>query len=346
MKTSPVPGARPSAHAPGQMLSALRALPSPAIRPPARQLCASAGTWYDGSMPAPRRDMSDNIAKLRGMIRDCTLCARGCRVDRTAGKLGACRAGPQAVVASAGPHFGEEPPLVGSGGSGAIFLAGCNLDCVFCQNFDISHPPDVGRAGTEMPPDRIAGLAISLEARGCENINFVSPTHVAHAVGEAIAVARSRGLVVPIVYNCGGYESVETLRLLEGLIEIYMPDFKWASAAAGRKYSGVADYPGVATAALAEMFRQVGPLKPDGRGVAERGVLVRHLVMPGDLARSRDVIDIVAKTAPACAINVMGQYHPMFRASEFPELLARPSESEINEFRKYAAEKGLIRADH
>ena len=290
--------------------------------------------------------MSDNIAKLREILRDCVLCARRCRVDRTAGELGACRAGVEAVVASAGPHFGEEPCLVGRGGSGTIFLAGCNLDCVFCQNSDISHPADVQAAGAEMPPARIAELALGLAARGCENINFVSPTHVAHAVAEAISIARQGGLTVPIVYNCGGYDSVETLRLLDGLIEIYMPDFKWADAAAGKKYSGVADYPAVATAALAEMYRQVGPLETDGRGVAVRGVLVRHLVLPGDLARSRDAIDIVAKTAPRCAINVMGQYRPMFRAAEFPELLARPAASEIAALREYATRRALTRVDH
>jgi putative pyruvate formate lyase activating enzyme len=290
--------------------------------------------------------MSANIASLREILRDCVLCARRCRVDRTAGKLGACRAGPQAVVASARPHFGEEPPLVGTGGSGTIFLAGCNLDCVFCQNFDISHPPDVRRAGAEMPPRLIAELMLRLQADGCENINFVSPTHVAHAVGEAIAVARARGLAVPVVYNCGGYESLETLTLLAGLIEIYMPDFKWGDPAAGRKYSGVADYPAVAEAALAEMFRQVGPLELDDRGVAVKGLLVRHLVMPGDLARSRHVIDIVAKTAPSCAINVMGQYRPACRAAEFPELCSRPAASEIAELRQYTVKSGLVRADH
>jgi len=290
--------------------------------------------------------MPDNLAKLRGILRHCVLCARACGVDRTAGETGACRAGTEAVVASAGPHFGEEPVLVGAGGSGTIFLAGCNLDCVFCQNFDISHPPDVRSAGSEMPPANIAELALRLAARGCENVNFVSPTHVAHAVAEAVAIARPRGLAVPIVYNCGGYEAVETLRLLDGLIEIYMPDFKWGDAAAGRKYSGVADYPAVATAALAEMYRQVGPLELDERGVALKGVLVRHLVIPGDLARSREVIETVAKTAPACAINVMGQYRPAFRAAEFPELLARPDHSQVAALRLYAGKLGLMRVDH
>jgi len=283
-----------------------------------------------------------NIARLGNIIRDCTLCPRNCHVDRRAGRVGACRIGALAVVASAGPHFGEEPPLVGSGGSGTIFFCGCNLACVFCQNCDISQFAD----GRPMTPAQIAEVAMQLAAGGCHNINFVSPTHVAHAVAEAIGLARGCGLTVPIVYNSGGYDSVPTLELLEGLIDIYMPDFKWADPDAGRKYSGVADYPAAATAALAEMFRQVGPLTVDRRGVARRGVLVRHLVMPGDLARSEEVIDIVARMAPGSAINVMGQYRPAFRAEDYPELRRRPQADEVARLRELAADKGLRRVDH
>jgi len=278
---------------------------------------------------------------LREIIRDCTLCPRCCRVDRTAGQVGLCGVADRALVASAGPHFGEEPVLVGSGGSGTIFFSGCNLHCVFCQNYDISHSAD----GRVVSAWQIAELACDLAARGCENVNFVTPTHVAHAVGEAIVAARSGGLAVPVVYNCGGYESVQTLRLLEGLIEIYMPDFKYADPAAAKKYSGVSDYPAVATAALEQMYRQVGPLQLDSRGVARRGVLVRHLVMPNDVARSRKVIDIVARTAPGCAINVMGQYRPAYRAGEFPELLGRPAAEEITSLRDHAVSLGLRRVD-
>jgi putative pyruvate formate lyase activating enzyme len=204
-------------------------------------------------------------------------------VNRKAGQIGACRIGSQAVVVSAGPHFGEEPCLVGSGGSGTIFFAGCNLTCVFCQNADISQRAD----GLPRTPMKIAEIALDLHGQGCRNINFVTPSHVAHAVAEAIVLARASGLTIPTVYNCGGYESVETLACLEGLIDIYMPDFKWADEAAGRKYSGVPDYPVVATTALAEMYRQIGPLRLDANGEAIGGVLVRHLVMPGDLALAR-----------------------------------------------------------
>jgi len=284
---------------------------------------------------------AERARKLTETLRSCTLCPRECRVDRTAGQIGACRIGARAKVASAGLHFGEEPVLVGRGGSGTIFFSGCNLDCVFCQNCDISH----STRGQEVTPGQLAALAFQLAENGCENVNFVTPSHVAHAVAEAIVIARTNGLAVPVVYNCGGYESVETLRLLEGLIEIYMPDFKWADTDAGKKYSGVDDYPAVATAALTEMYRQVGKLELDGH-VATKGVLVRHLVMPGDLAKSHEVIDIVVKAAPGCAINVLGQYHPAYRAGEFPELVAHPSWDEISSLRKYAADQGLVRVDH
>jgi len=246
-----------------------------------------------------------------------------------------------ALIASAGPHFGEEPVLVGHRGSGTIFLAGCNLHCAFCQNYDISQYA----SGRVLQPEQIAGLALRLGQRGCANVNFVSPTHVAHVVAEVIVLARRAGLAVPIVYNCGGYESVEVLQLLNGLVEIYMPDFKYADAAAGKKYSGVDNYPTAATAALAEMYAQVGPLRTDPEGLATRGVLVRHLVMPKDLARSREVIDIVAETAPQTGINVMGQYHPAHRADAFPELLLRPTYATIRSLREYAESRGLARVD-
>ena len=275
------------------------------------------------------------------MIRGCRLCPRRCDVDRPGGQRGACGVGEQAVMASSGAHFGEEPVLVGRGGSGTIFFAGCNLDCVFCQNHDISHSVD----GRLVTPAEIAAAAVGLQRRGCENVNFVTPTHVSHAVAEAIVLARGHGCTVPTVYNCGGYESAETLRLMEGLIDVYMPDFKYADSPAGLRYSGVVDYAATATTALEEMYRQVGPLRLDGRGLACGGVLVRHLVMPGNLAASRDVIDIVARVAPGCTINVMGQYHPAYRAGEFQELAHPVDMGEIRTLRDYAFGRGLMRID-
>ena len=282
-------------------------------------------------------EMPPNVLRLGREIRRCGLCPRRCGVNRQAGQIGACRIGSQAVVASAGPHFGEEPCLVGSGGSGTIFFAGCNLTCVFCQNADISQAAE----GLPRTPTQIAEIALDLQGRGCCNINFVTPTHVAHAVAEAIVLARAGGLNIPTVYNSGGYESVETLACLEGLIDIYMPDFKWADEPAGRKYSGVADYPAVATAALAEMYRQVGPLRLDAGGDAIAGVLVRHLVMPGNLAHSGEAIDVIASMAPGCTVNIMAQYRPAYRAGEWPELMGRPKTAVIDQLRQLARSKGL-----
>jgi len=184
---------------------------------------------------------------------------------------------------------------------------------------------------------------LNLQQQGCENINFVSPSHVAHVIARAISLACSHGLTISTVYNSGGYDSVRTLRLLDGFIDIYMPDFKYADADAGRMYSGVSDYPRVAEAALAEMYRQVGPLELGANGVATRGLMVRHLVMPNDIADSERVIETVARAAPGCAINVMGQYRPAYRSGEYPELKARVPSAEIARLRRLAEDHGLRR---
>jgi putative pyruvate formate lyase activating enzyme len=281
-------------------------------------------------------------SSLRDLISPCRLCPRECGADRLGGATGWCGVGERAIVASAGPHFGEEPPLVGVGGSGTIFFAGCNLDCAYCQNSDISHE----LAGVEAGPEVVADLMLRIQRTGCENVNFVTPTHVAHVVGEATEIARGRGFARPVVYNCGGYEAVETLRRLAGLVDIYMPDFKYASDEAGLRYSGVPNYPTVAEAALREMHGQVGPLTTDARGVASRGVLVRHLVLPGDIARSHAVIETVARVAPRTAINVMAQYRPCFRAGMHPGLCERPSLARIRELRSTAERLGLWNVDH
>ena len=229
-------------------------------------------------------DVTERLAAMRSMVESCTLCPRACGARRTAGERGFCGAGPRAVVASAGPHFGEESCLVGRGGSGTIFLAGCNLGCVFCQNYDISHRV----VGEEMATADLGRLMQALEARGCENVNFVTPTHFTAAIAEAIVEARAGGLSVPIVWNSGGYESAEVLRLLDGLVEIYMPDFKFSLSDSADRYCRAPDYPDRAREALLEMHRQVGDLVMEG-GVAARGLLVRHLVMPGGAGESRGV---------------------------------------------------------
>jgi len=267
-------------------------------------------------------------------------------VDRPAGERGTCGAPAEPVVASAGPHFGEEPCLVGRGGSGTIFLAGCNLRCVFCQNFDISH----SIVGEAMDAVALARLMLALEGHGCENINFVTPTHVAPALAAAIVEARGRGLRVPIVWNSGGYESVEVLRLLEGLVEIYMPDFKFIRPESAERYLAAADYPERARKALREMHRQVGDLVVED-GVARRGLLVRHLVMPGGLEESREILDFLASLSPRTRVNVMDQYRPaglvagLEGRSRFPELAKRSALADVSEARASARRLGLRLAD-
>ena len=285
---------------------------------------------------------SDDVAGLGRLIAPCHLCPRGCGVDRRAGERGFCGAGACAVVASAGPHFGEEACLVGRGGSGTIFLAGCNLGCAFCQNFDISSRV----AGEEMDTAALVRLMRALEARGCENINFVTPTHVTHALAEAIVEARAAGLGVPIVWNSGGYESVEVLRRLDGLVEVYMPDFKFSRSETAQRYCRAPDYPDCARAALAEMHRQVGDLVVED-GVARRGLLVRHLVMPGGSDESREILTFLASLSPHTFVNVMGQYRPAGKvrgaaAREAYAAIARPPKpAEILDARRHALALGL-----
>jgi len=289
------------------------------------------------------KESKNRIAAAYALMRPCRLCPRACGVDRAAGERGFCGAGARAVVASAAPHFGEEPCLVGSGGSGTIFLAGCNLGCAFCQNEDISRNAAGGR---EMDAAEVAGLMLGLESRGCENINFVTPTHFAPALAEAIVEARGRGLGVPIVWNCGGYESLDALRLLDGLVEIYMPDFKFSRAASAERYAHAPDYPARACAAIVEMHRQVGDLVVE-KGVARRGLLVRHLVMPAGGEESREVLDFLASVSPRTCVNVMGQYRPsadVLRPDgrrKYAEIARTVTPQEVAEAREHARRLGL-----
>jgi putative pyruvate formate lyase activating enzyme len=243
----------------------------------------------------------------------------------------------QLVISSAGPHFGEESVLVGRGGSGTIFLTGCNLLCIFCQNYDISHD----RRGEPYTEKECARVMMRLERIGCENINFVTPTHFAPLIMKAIDIARSEGLKVPIVYNCGGYESVEMLKLLDGFIQIYMPDIKFLNKETAKKLCNAEDYPDVIKATLREMHRQVGDLTIEN-GIATKGLLVRHLVMPEDCGSTYETIDFLAQEiSPHTFVNVMGQYRPVYRAHEVPAIDKYPSMREIERAREYAATKGL-----
>jgi len=283
---------------------------------------------------------TQNASKLRELAGPCRLCPRECGADRPAGETGHCGVAAAALVGSAGPHWGEESVLVGRGGSGTIFFAGCNLLCCFCQNSGLSH----GREGVEVSADELASKMLGLERAGCVNVNFVTPTHFAHVVAEAIMTARAGGLAVPVVYNCGGYESVEALRHLEGLVEIYMPDAKTLSAEFSRKALGAKDYPERMREALGEMHRQVGDLEVSG-GVARRGLLVRHLVMPGMTRDSENVIGFLADLSDGTFVNVMGQYRPCYRADSVAGLERRPARAEISAARAFARDKGLRMAD-
>jgi len=287
-------------------------------------------------------ESAERVRRARALMSPCRLCPRQCKVDRTAGQRGFCGAGAAAIMASAGPHFGEEPCLVGRGGSGTLFLAGCNLGCVFCQNEDTSGSAD----GAEMQPQDLVQEMLRLEACGCENVNFVTPTHVMPALVEAVVGARRQGLRVPIVWNCGGYESLEALRLLEGLVEIYMPDFKFSLAASAERYCQAPDYPARASAAIGEMHRQVGDLVIED-GVARRGLLVRHLVMPGGAAESREILEFLASVSPRTCVNVMGQYRPSAEVARpdgrrYYAEIARPvAPAELAEVRTHALGLGL-----
>jgi putative pyruvate formate lyase activating enzyme len=241
------------------------------------------------------------------------------------------------IVSSQGPHFGEESVLVGEGGSGTIFFAGCNLGCVFCQNYDISH----FRHGEPITIAELAEFMLDLQSYGCSNINFVTPTHIAPAIVAGIEVARKKGLNLPTVYNSGGYDSVETLNLLEGYMDIYMPDMKFSDSDAAKEYANASDYPEICFAAVKEMHRQVGDLIVE-KGLATRGLLVRHLVLPNKVAGSVKVIDFLAEqVSPNTAINVMDQYKPCFKASSYPSINRQPTPEEVDEVRQYAIKKGL-----
>lgn len=276
------------------------------------------------------------------LMKGCRLCPRNCGCDRMDGETGFCCGGRLAKVASFGPHFGEEAPLVGLRGSGTIFMSSCNLLCSFCQNYEISH----GAEGVEIGPGRLAEIMISLRNRGCHNINFVTPTHFMPQILEALIPAVQAGLDVPLVYNCGGYESVESLKLLEGIFDIYMPDFKFWDNRYAERACGIDDYREHALEALREMHRQVGDLEIDARGIACRGLLVRHLVMPNNVAGTREVLKVLAEEiSRRTYVNIMDQYRPCGQAYNDPLINRRITPDEYREAIRWAREAGLERLD-
>ncbi len=286
--------------------------------------------------------LKERAAQLRQQLEACSLCPHECGVNRLKGEKGFCRVADKPVVSSYGPHFGEERPLVGYGGSGTIFFTYCNMACVYCQNWEISH---LG-SGEETTIEELARMMLALQARGCHNINFVTPTHQIVFIVEALVLAAEKGLKVPLVYNCGGYEKVETLKLLEGIIDIYMPDFKYWDEKIALKLSKVPRYPQVARAALKEMHRQVGDLELDDEFIARRGLIVRHLVLPGGLAGTKYILSWIAKElSPNTYVNIMDQYYPCGDAWKYPPLDRRITKEEYEEALLAAKEAGLKRLD-
>ena len=287
-------------------------------------------------------ELKERIAQAISILENCKLCPRICGVNRLNNEVGYCKTGRKARVASFNAHFGEESPLVGKYGSGTIFFSSCNLLCSFCQNYEISHL----REGMDVEPIHIAEMMIQLQSRGCHNINFVTPTHVVPQILEALPFAIEKGLNVPLVYNCGGYERVETLRLLEDIIDIYMPDFKFWESRWSERYCNVKDYQKVACSAIKEMHRQVGDLVINGEGIAQRGLLIRHLVMPNDVSGTRQVLQFIAdEISPNTYVNVMDQYRPCGKAYQDEYINRRLSAKEFRAAMNSAKEVGLVRLD-
>ncbi|HKZ46873.1 MAG TPA: radical SAM protein [Thermodesulfobacteriota bacterium] len=287
-------------------------------------------------------ELQKRIDALNMILEDCHLCPRNCRVNRFKGEKGVCRVGSLPMVSSFHAHFGEEKPLVGYYGSGTIFLTYCNLKCLFCQNYDISHLGE----GREVSLKELGDMMISLMRQGCHNINFVTPTHQTAQIVSALPYAIERGLGIPLVYNCGGYEFLETIKLLDGIFDIYMPDFKYGSNESAKKLSAAPDYVEITKVAIKEMHKQVGDLKMDKRGIAERGLLIRHLVLPEGLAGTWEVMKFIAtEISKNTYINIMDQYRPCYKVFEHPPMNRRITGEEFEEAVRIAREEGLGRLD-
>jgi putative pyruvate formate lyase activating enzyme len=283
-------------------------------------------------------ELEARAAAAQAQLVECTLCPWRCRANRLAGKLGVCLSGALARVASYGPHPGEEPPLSGTRGSGTVFFSRCNLRCIFCQNHEVSQAD----AGRELQPGELAQVFLNLQSQGCHNINLVSPSHVVPHILAALVIAARAGLRLPLVYNTGGYDSLEALALLEDVVDIYLPDMKFAEPALAKQYCSPRDYPVVNQAAVREMYRQVGNLQLDSDGIAVRGLIVRHLVMPAHQAGTRTVAAFLAREiSPAVTLNLMDQYQPAHRAAAFPILNRRITPAELHKAQAEVAAAGL-----
>lgn len=287
--------------------------------------------------------LAKRAAAAQQLLASCTLCSRQCQVNRLAEESGFCRIGNRVRVASYGPHFGEEAPLVGRHGSGTIFFGGCNLGCCFCQNFEISQGDD---AGEEVSAAALAAIMLELQNIGCHNINLVTPSHVVPQILTALIPALEAGLHIPLVFNCSGYESLETLILLDGVVDIYLVDAKFWQPATAARYTGAADYPQRMREALVEMQRQVGALVVDTEGCASSGLMIRHLLMPGLLEETKAILHFIAQhLPPETFVNIMAQYHPCGRAVDFAELCGTISPGDYQAALDYAHQQGLHRLD-
>lgn len=287
-------------------------------------------------------ELEDRAKEAAKHLVECNLCPHACGVNRK-DAAGFCGAPGTALVASYGPHYGEEKVLVGENGSGTIFFSYCNMRCVFCQNWELS----CGREGEPVLAPDLAGIMLQLQENfGCHNINLVTPTHFIPCILKALCLAAKQGLRLPLVYNCGGYERAETLELLTGIISIYMPDFKYDLPEWGKKYSGVGDYPAKVKAALKEMDRQVGGLQTDERGIAFQGLLIRHLLMPGGMENTKKVLEFIKEElSPGCMVNLMDQYYPAHQAYEYKEIARPISARELEEALLYARKLNIRLAE-
>jgi putative pyruvate formate lyase activating enzyme len=288
------------------------------------------------------KELFKRIEILNQALSSCQLCPRRCKVNRLKDEKGICKTGRLACVSSFGPHFGEEAPLVGTNGSGTIFFTHCNLGCIFCQNYDISHLGE----GYPVEDEELAEIMLKLKRMGCHNINFVTPTHVVAQILRALPIAIEKGLDLPLVYNTGGYDLVSTLKFLDGVFDIYMPDFKYSDPEGAKKLSDAPDYPEVAKSALREMHRQTGDLITDEKGIARRGLIIRHLVLPKNLAGTEEVMKFIAsELSENSYVNLMDQYHPAYGAKDFPVLDRRITSQEYNDALNMAKKYGLHRLD-
>ncbi|MBN1634757.1 MAG: radical SAM protein [Ignavibacteria bacterium] len=276
------------------------------------------------------------------ILKSCNICPHNCGVDRTVSPNGVCGMGTNLVIYSFGPHFGEEPELTGRFGSGTIFFTGCNLLCVFCQNYDISHL----REGYGVDERRLSEIMLLLQERGCSNINFVTPTHFTLQIIQAVKSAKTKGLNIPVVWNTGGYEKTETIKMLEGIVDIYMPDLKFVREDKSNLYTEAEDYFSYASRAVTEMHRQVGDLIIRN-GVSKRGLLIRHLILPENQSDTEEIINFIAEELGTNTyLNLMEQYHPCYKADEYPLINNRISFEEYNYFVDYARKKGFRRPDY